>query len=351
MAMLCDACSSDAQCAGTNDLCIPVGSTGGTFCGQWCGETGAANCPTGYSCSATALKSVGGSSHRQCLPNAGVCGAVMQSCVPNMFEPNDALAMAAALGDGAHTGIDYCPGPSGAADEDWYSVAVTADANIDVTMSYTIDATHSDLDLELVAADGTVLESSLGATGSEHVAHCVAGSAGKVFLRVFTFDSVPVNPNVYSLTITRTAMSCAAPVCMDALDPNNTPAMATDLGTPLYPTVADFPNLQICANEPNGDWFAQQLLDGDNLVVDCLFTQLNESQDLDIHLWKADATAPGGVTDLTPCPPCDVNNGQGSVSNEHFTWTVATGQGGQYYVVVVGYMGATNAYELKATIH
>ncbi len=80
------------------------------------------------------------------------------------------------------------------------------------------------------------------------------------------------------------------------------------------------------------------------------FTQVDSNGDLDIHLF-----APGGTTDLTPCSPshtaCLFSNGQGASSNEHFEWTVASGQAGTYYVVVQGYDSLdTNPYAVAVTV-
>ena len=110
-----------------------------------------------------------------------------------------------------------------------------------------------------------------------------------------------------------------------------------------------YTGMQICAGQD--DWFKLRLHDGDHLVVDLTFQQANADQDLDLHLMQ------GATTDLTPCKEsdpstCDVNNGQGSTSNEHLQWDVVSGcaSGCNYYVVVHGWAGSENAYAISFAV-
>jgi hypothetical protein len=347
---LCDACTADAQCSGTNNLCVVVGTQGKTFCGQWCGDAGAPACPTSYTCSTGPLTSTGGTSKRQCQPSSGACGPPMAMCVDDNLEPNDSRtnignATAAALPPGTYN-LAYCPGSGATPDEDWYGVPITGDTNLSVTMGYSTGMGFSDLDLELVDGSGNVIASSLGVTGTEMISYCVPGTLGKVFLRVFTFDSPPVNPNVYDMTLSKSATTCT---CSDTFDPNGNAGQAVPLFlTPSSPTVS-FGGLQICTGEQ--DWFTQDFQSGDTITVDLTFNQTNALQDLDVHL-----IAPDGTTDLTPCSvssptTCLVNNGQGSMSNEHFVWNAFTNPTPQpYYIVIEGYNNSANSYAFAATL-
>ena len=99
---------------------------------------------------------------------------------------------------------------------------------------------------------------------------------------------------------------------------------------------------------PIDDDFYHVFLDtGNVMTVDLTFNQQSDAGDLDLHL--IDATG----TDLTPCGPdnldgCTAANGQGNVSNEHYVFTTPAGCDStcDYYVVVRGFNGATNAYSI-----
>jgi hypothetical protein len=93
----------------------------------------------------------------------------------------------------------------------------------------------------------------------------------------------------------------------------------------------------------NDDFYAVDLVAGDTVVVDLTFTQTTDQEDLDIHFYDRD-----GTTDLTPCPPCDLDNGQSATSNEHFERAITTS--GTYYVVVRGYSGSANSYSISIGI-
>ncbi len=138
------------------------------------------------------------------------------------------------------------------------------------------------------------------------------------------------------------------PCLADAREPSDTPAQATAVGRPASPAKVSYTNLSICPANP--DWYSVQLNAGDQLVVDLTFVQVDLDGDLDVHLYK-----PDGTTDLTPCSPaqpaCRFSNGQSGTSNEHFEWTIPSGQAGTYYVVVQGYDPVdTNRYDIAVTV-
>ncbi|HTJ44965.1 MAG TPA: hypothetical protein VL463_22815 [Kofleriaceae bacterium] len=108
-----------------------------------------------------------------------------------------------------------------------------------------------------------------------------------------------------------------------------------------------YDGMQICKDDD--DWYKLRLHDGDHLIVDLTFTQNNDDQDLDLHLYK------GATTDLTPCTEqdpttCALDNGQSAHSNEHLEWDVAAGSGCasgcNYYVIVHGFGGSENSYSI-----
>jgi hypothetical protein len=66
---LCEACSGDADCGGSNDLCVWWDDEPRCLAG--CDSVD--DCPAGYFCSFAPLGSVDGESARQCLPNDYQC--------------------------------------------------------------------------------------------------------------------------------------------------------------------------------------------------------------------------------------------------------------------------------------
>jgi hypothetical protein len=82
--------------------------------------------------------------------------------------------------------------------------------------------------------------------------------------------------------------------------------------------------------------------------VDLTFTQSSASEDLDIHLYNVNSV------DLTPCSPadplsCDTANGQSTTANEAGIYQApASGCAPcTYFVVVEGYDGGENSYEIR----
>jgi len=337
----CAACTSDTQCGDASDHCITIG--GALRCGVAC--TGSGGCPAGYTCTAAAVTSIDGTSAKQCIPTAGSCAAT-QSCTDDSFEQNDGMntitnTAAQSLAPMSYPNLMLCPLPSGdQVDEDWFGIPVTQEGKIEVVLT---SSATTDIDLTLVGEDGALLDASLSFSSNETVSACVRAGAGKLYARVYSPSTTP-SGSPYSLTLTKTAMTCACQP--DAREPDDLAGQATPLGRPTAPR--GFLNLSLCPN--NSDWFATTLNAGDTLVVDLVFNQLDFNGDLDIHLFRADA-----VTDLFPCSPsqpgCAVNNGQSADSDEHMEWTVPAGQGGIYYVVVRGYDATdTNSYSMTVRV-
>ncbi len=74
---LCAACSTDDDCGGEGDACVPLG--GGTFCAQAC--SGPGTCPSGFTC--FRVDSVVGD---QCVPEGGACtGCFATGCADGQF--------------------------------------------------------------------------------------------------------------------------------------------------------------------------------------------------------------------------------------------------------------------------
>ena len=336
----CEACTSDAQCGGPDDNCVTIG--GALRCGVACG----AGCAAGSTCSGSALVSVDGKSAKQCVPASGSCVAAV-SCTDDALEQNDAMGAIANTTAQGLTGTSYpnlmiCPATGGGGvDEDWFGVPVTQEGRIQVSIA---SSATTDLDLDLLDAQGNLLSYGFSASSNETVSACVPASAGTLFARVYSISSTPA-PAPYALTISRTPMVC--PCQLDLDEPDDDAAHANPAGRPTTPYVAS--NLTICPSDV--DFYAVTLDSGDRLTVDLTFNQIDANGDLDIHLFK-----PDGTTDLTPCSPaqpasCQFGNGQGAESNEHFVWTAPAGQGGKYYVVVRGYDSSdSNSYSISMSV-
>ncbi len=94
------------------------------------------------------------------------------------------------------------------------------------------------------------------------------------------------------------------------------------------------------------------LYNSEHLTVDLTFVQNNSMQDLDLHLINHNGT------DLTPChesnpATCTAQDGQGAQSNEHYEYTApqsGCATGCDYYVVVHGFNGSQNTYDIAISI-
>jgi hypothetical protein len=140
------------------------------------------------------------------------------------------------------------------------------------------------------------------------------------------------------------AETCNTSCVDDSNEDDDTFSQARTTGYPSYNSTAQ----KICPNDD--DWFKVTLYSNEVLTMDLAFTQSDESQDLDLHLYQ-------DSTDLWPCDPANVSSctpahGQGAVSNEHATFTAPStcSSGCDYYVVVRGWNGASNTYGITLGI-
>lgn len=335
---LCEACTADVQCAVGN--CVRVGVMNDPFCLEDCSSN--ADCPSGYSCSASPVESVDGAMARQCVPDDGSCtgGGV---CVEDWWEENDTRAQAQALGFGLIDGdlleMTSCPLVGGTGDdEDFYMITISQDTMVTLEIS---GGTATDLDLALQSSTGSVLQSSTSLDSDETIARCL--TSGTYYARVYAWGTPAEND--YLLAYDTAAQSCAAACVDDAGENDDTSAQARPTVYPVHTSLAQ----TICTDD---DWYAIDLYNGEVLTVDLTFTQASANQDLDLHLHN------GAGTDLTPCTEpngdtCTVANGQSADSNEHYVFTApSTGcsAGCPYYVRVHGWAGSKNTYDIRIEI-
>jgi hypothetical protein len=314
---------------------VRIGSAGATYCMQACG----AGCPSGYTCSAAPLPSVDGKTAVQCVPDSGTCEMTTSTCMDDTWEINDSRS------DASHNPVltpdlydlVSCPSATSAtrANDDWFKIVVPSDQRIDLQLS---GGPETDLDLHLYHSDGTLVTASLSFDSDEEISQCLP--AATYYVKVNGFGSAR---NEYLLSYDSHAEACNTTCVDDANEDDDTFSQAR----PTFPGFASTGNT-ICPDDD--DWYKVSLFTGDVLTVDLAFTQSDDAQDLDLHLYK-------GSIDLTPCDAdhlatCSVAHGQSGSSNEHTTFTAPAGcdLGCDYYVVVRGFDHSSNTYGITIGI-
>jgi len=339
---LCAPCSSDAQC-GAGDLCTYVGALGDSYCLEACDG----GCPTGYSCSAQPVWSVDGSSARQCVPTNGSCTMPTAACVDDANEEDDnqsqAIANAAVDGPMQPGTIDgvSCPKPvqptyGSKADDDWRQLVLAQDTLVDMWL---YGNGESDLDLQIYRPNGTLVSKSTTLTADENIIKCIP--AGTYYVKVNGFTNAR---SEYLLDYIATPQTCTTTCVDDGHEDDNSYSQARVASLPYTST-----GNTICPN--NDDWYKVRLTTGQRLIMDLTFTQSNATQDLDFHLYDAP------FHDLWPCSPddpsmCSSTRGQSGSSNEHAEFVVPAGcsSGCDYYVVVRGWNGSSNSYDISLRV-
>ena len=332
---VCEACTADVQCGGTDDLCVRVGTAGDSYCLSSC--TSSAGCPTNYSCSPSAVTSVDGASGRQCVPDSNDCtNPGGTTCVDDVYEENDSRTVASAnpvLDPGTYN-LTSCPAGPVDDDEDWFKIDVSSDAQVTVDLNGT---SATDLDLGLYDDAGTSLQRSTSLTSTENVSQCL--TPGTYYIRVNAYGT---GTNDYTLTYTQTSMSCA-PACVDDdLEDDDDAASARQLTFSDIYTGSNGPYVSqtnaICAYDE--DWYGVHMVDGDSLAVDLTFSMASSAEDLDVKIVDA-----AGVSQTS-------GQGQSVTDNEHLDFTVndascTISSECPFYVVVYGYSGAENLYDIS----
>lgn len=339
---LCAPCTSDSQC-GTGDLCTYMGSMGASYCLQAC----ASGCPTGYACSAEDVYSVDWNHARQCVPTNGSCTMPTAACVDDANEDDDnssqASANAAVSGPMTPGTIDAvsCPKPvqpsyGSKADDDWRQIVLAQDTRVDMWL---YGNGESDLDLQIYNPNGTLVSKSTTLTADENIIKCL--KAGTYYVKVNGFTNAR---SEYLLDYIATAETCDTTCVDDSYEDDNTYSQARVVSGASYSRTGN----KICTN--NEDWFKVRLTTGQTLTMDMTFTQSNVTQDLDFGLYR-------NFTELWPCSyqdpsMCSTSRGQSASSNEHAVYTVPAGceSGCDFYVVVRGWNGATNSYDISLQV-
>jgi hypothetical protein len=329
----CEPCTTDAQCGGATDNCLRVGVEGEAFCFTAC--TGAAGeCAEGYVCSANELESIEGAKGRQCVPMNESC-EVGGSCPDDTFEQNDGRSQAQAIEPGATEALRMCPLGDIQADEDWYSFTVTGDT--ETTLKIAGD-TYPNMELSLLDESGKLVAASEDWGSDDDVKRCL--KPGTYTVRVYSYFS---GENDYSLELTTAAGDCrddGGGTCEDdAFEDDD------GVGEGRIPDFEDqifrSSDNQICTGDD--DWFFITLFEGETIWTTLSFDQVSEEEDLDLLVYDQSGAL------LTPCTEedpsgCDADNGQSGDADEQMMFTAPSFQ--EYYVVVHGWNGAENSYEI-----
>jgi len=331
--MTCDVCSADAQCASAGAMCVVF--DGDYRCMNGCSAD--ADCPSGTYCSFGNFHSIDGDFGKICVPTSMVCQAQPPpptGCQDDGFEDNDSLSQAqsaAPLPSGSHNAVS-CPGDNSNDDEDFYRIEVGSEGTLDVTLS---GGSASDLDLVLYDAVGATIDQSQSLTSNESVTTCLA--SGTYFVRVHAYGPPADNP--YTLSWSLTSGSCGQICTDDGNEPDDDAlgARAVDLNLGTFTSL----DQQICSE--NEDWFSVQMYAGETLHSKLTFLQSTPSEDLDIWLFDDNGVNLTGCDEANP-GLCDPFNGQSGTSGEILAWPIA--QTGTYYVVVHGWSGSANGYDI-----
>jgi hypothetical protein len=336
---LCESCSNDNQCGNDGDLCVTVAAGQQSYCLQACDGPG--QCPTGYTCSAAPVTSVDGASGRQCIPNTGSC-TMSEVCIDDTYEDNDSRAQATtnpSLPPEFYE-LTSCPTSGGFDDdEDWFKIDISQSSRVDITL-YGEDT--SDLDVGLYDNTGARISSSTSLESDEQITKCVP--TGTYFIRAYAWSAAP---NDYLLEWTRANETCDTSCIDDSDEDDDTASQARDATFTPYDS---FDN-RICTNDD--DRYRVHLFTGDRLVVDLSFIQSSFDEDLDLHLLDE------FDFDLTPCSEaepelCTSAQGQSADSNEHYEYLVPSTDGCSggcdYFVIVRGWDGSTNDYDISIDV-
>ena len=108
------------------------------------------------------------------------------------YEENDTCSAAASMSEGTHGGLTVK-----STDEDWYAIAVSSGATLDLTLDFV--HANGDIDCELFAScGGTMLASGTSNNNDETMSWTNSGSGTTAYLRVFLYSGTN---NTYSVAV------------------------------------------------------------------------------------------------------------------------------------------------------
>ncbi|MBN2359024.1 MAG: PPC domain-containing protein, partial [Deltaproteobacteria bacterium] len=240
------------------------------------------------------------------------------TCSDDSYEPNNSRTDAAYISPGYVGGLQLCAG-----DQDWYEIYLLRYESLRAVMSFV--HADGDLDLKLVSASGSALQTSNGVGNSETVELEPVQASAYYYLQVY--GGLSSSQNSYSLNVTTTY----SPPCVDdRFEENDTFATAVE-PSGLYEGNNYLYDLAICKGDD--DWFRVYMFAGEILDVDIDYVHSNG--DLDLYLYDANNR--------------QLDSSIGSSGNENVSVSVSSD--GDYYFKVIGYEQAQNDYDLTIYIH
>jgi hypothetical protein len=256
-------------------------------------------------------------------------------CQDDSQEENDSIASVKgkpSLPLGTLNSLKLCPGIDGVGyDTDYYPIQVSSDAEYTLAIG---SNPNPDLDLALLRENGQLIsQSSLTANSNESLTQCL--TPGLYFARV---QATGTGEASYWLSVASQPKTCMAACSDDDFEPDNNSTQARFADLDMAPFISQ--TNSICPQ--NDDWYKVYLFSGETIRVTLTFSQANSKEDLDVQFYK-DSTSLTNCTELD-VSGCSETNGQSSTSDEVFTYQAQ--QSGTYYVVVHGWEGSSNLYDI-----
>jgi len=303
------ACATDCSALDTSP-CVPIGAVCGDGVrdpGEECDgfDFGGATCAN-LGLGVGALSCAAG-----CVLDTSGC-----ACTEDGLAPNHSTSQAAPLEPGLSEGLWICSGS-----DDYHSLTVCPGGTLYVAVHFT--HAHGDLDAQLLDGSGGVLLTAASQSDDEHLLWVNSSDvAVPVFVRVYAPAGVS---NAYSLLVT--ISDCAVFVCEpDPFAGNDTAGTAAAIGPGVYP------GLTICEDEL--DYFALTVCPGGTLDAEIAFA--HAVGDLDLYLYSVEGA--------------ELDWSESVTDDERIVWTNSAGIPAAVYLIVAGYEGATNGYDLTVAI-
>jgi len=247
--------------------------------------------------------------------------SLLQSAIRDQFEPNDDFENASQIDPGPYTDL-------GIAENDTDIFAV--DLENGTALSASIQFAHADGDLELFLvnpAQDAVLRSSTSETDDENITH-LATESGTYYLVVVGYQGATAP---YNLTVETATGGDRDPTLPDSGD------TAPDVGSDFEPN-DDFENASILGP---GSYGGFEITEND---IDIYGVELDSGETLSASIRFAHAEGDLDAFLFDPTQSEELQAGISETDDENITH-VAT-ESGTYYLVVVGYQGATAPYNL-----
>ena len=121
--------------------------------------------------------------------------------IDDNYEPNDIMSEAFDLSDWDGLNLSSLNGEGVAVfnDPDYYRIEVPYSVDATIEISCMFSHALGDIDMELLAAGGAILENSISDTDDEFISYAHSGGPSTYFVKVWRYGDVDTNPNPYDL--------------------------------------------------------------------------------------------------------------------------------------------------------